>query len=48
MSAGSQRPDSIPEVGEDAAGMVQPVSGTALTAEEQEELRIELVKVSGP
>ncbi|MCJ8746194.1 hypothetical protein PDJAM_G00139020 [Pangasius djambal] len=42
---GAQRPDSIPEVGEDAAGTVQPASGTALTEEEQEELRSELVKV---
>ncbi|XP_058233695.1 tumor protein D52 isoform X1 [Hemibagrus wyckioides] len=42
---GSQRPDSIPEVGEDAASSVQPASSTALTEEEQEELRSELVKV---
>ncbi|XP_053084190.1 tumor protein D52 isoform X5 [Pangasianodon hypophthalmus] len=42
---GAQRPDSIPEVGEDAAGTVQPASDTALTEEEQEELRSELVKV---
>lgn len=46
MCAGSQRPDSIPEVGEDAASSVQPASSTALTEEEQEELRSELVKVS--
>lgn len=45
VSAGAQRPDSISEVGEDAASTVQPVAGTALTEEEQEELRSELVKV---
>lgn len=43
---GAQRPDSIPEVGEDAANTVQPASDTSLTEEEQEELRSELVKVS--
>ncbi|XP_027031565.1 tumor protein D52 isoform X1 [Tachysurus fulvidraco] len=42
---GSQRPDSIPEVGEDAASALQPAFSTALTEEEQEELRSELVKV---
>ncbi|XP_036422215.1 tumor protein D52 isoform X2 [Colossoma macropomum] len=43
---GTQRPDSIPEVGEDAVTTVeQPVSSTALTEEEQEELRNELAKV---
>ncbi|XP_053468966.1 tumor protein D52 [Ictalurus furcatus] len=42
---GAQRPDSIPEVGEDAANTVQPASDTSLTEEEQEELRSELVKV---
>ncbi|KAF5901243.1 tumor protein D52-like isoform X3, partial [Clarias magur] len=41
----AQRPDSIPEVGEDAASSVQPDSSTALTEDEQEELRSELVKV---
>ncbi|KAM9494424.1 tumor protein D52 [Clarias gariepinus] len=41
----AQRPDSIPEVGEDAASSVQPESDTGLTEEEQEELRSELVKV---
>lgn len=46
VSAGAQRPDSIPEVGEDAASAVQPISGTTLTEEEQEELHSELVKVS--
>lgn len=44
--AGAQRPDSIPEVGEDAASTMQPASGTALTEEEQAELHSELVKVS--
>ncbi|XP_060798711.1 tumor protein D52 isoform X3 [Neoarius graeffei] len=39
------RPDSIPEVGEDAASTMQPASGTALTEEEQAELHSELVKV---
>ncbi|KAJ8334277.1 hypothetical protein SKAU_G00399160 [Synaphobranchus kaupii] len=38
------RPDSIPEVGEDAAAAVG-VATTALTEEEQEELRSELAKV---
>ncbi|XP_060798710.1 tumor protein D52 isoform X2 [Neoarius graeffei] len=42
---GAQRPDSIPEVGEDAASTMQPASGTALTEEEQAELHSELVKV---
>lgn len=46
MSAGAQRSDFIPEEGEDAASAVQAASGTALTEEEQEELRSELVKVS--
>ncbi|KAJ8267575.1 hypothetical protein COCON_G00127470 [Conger conger] len=38
------RPDSIPEVGEDAAASVG-VTPTTLTQEEQEELRSELAKV---
>ncbi|KAL6456896.1 hypothetical protein MHYP_G00338590 [Metynnis hypsauchen] len=43
---GTQRPDSIPEVGEDAVTTVgQPASSIALTEEEQEELRNELAKV---
>ncbi|XP_017549332.1 tumor protein D52 isoform X4 [Pygocentrus nattereri] len=43
---GTQRPDSTPEVGEDAVTTVgQPASSTALTEEEQEELRNELAKV---
>ncbi|KAF7691301.1 tumor protein D52 isoform X1 [Silurus meridionalis] len=42
---GAQALDSTPEVGEDAAGMVQPASDPTLTEEEQEELRTELVKV---
>ncbi|XP_018582724.1 tumor protein D52 isoform X2 [Scleropages formosus] len=42
--AGSTRPDSIPEVGEDAASSVSG-SASALTEEEQEELRNELAKV---
>ncbi|KAL7829458.1 hypothetical protein AOLI_G00303430 [Acnodon oligacanthus] len=43
---GTQRPDSIPEVGEDAVTTVgQPASSTALTEEEQEELHNELAKV---
>ncbi|XP_035283902.1 tumor protein D52 isoform X6 [Anguilla anguilla] len=41
---GTPRPDSIPEVGEDAGAAVG-VSPTALTQEEQEELRNELAKV---
>ncbi|TSK31484.1 Tumor protein D52 [Bagarius yarrelli] len=41
----AQRPDSIPEVGEDAASTLQPASSTGLTEEEQEELHSELVKV---
>lgn len=46
VSAGAQRPDSIPEVGEDAASTVQHASDTALTEEEQEELCSELIKVN--
>ncbi|XP_051519916.1 tumor protein D52-like isoform X3 [Myxocyprinus asiaticus] len=43
---GTQRPDSIPEVGEDAVNTVGPsASTTALTEEEQAELRSELAKV---
>ncbi|XP_051526845.1 tumor protein D52-like isoform X2 [Myxocyprinus asiaticus] len=43
---GTQRPDSIPEVGEDAANTVGPSpSSMALTEEEQAELYSELVKV---
>lgn len=43
---GIQRPDSIPEVGEDAVTTVeQTAPSTALTEEEQEELRNELTKV---
>ncbi|KAK3511927.1 hypothetical protein QTP70_027588 [Hemibagrus guttatus] len=42
---GSQRPDSIPEVGEDAASSVQPASSPALTEEEQKELHSDLMKV---
>ncbi|KPP72399.1 tumor protein D52-like [Scleropages formosus] len=41
---GSTRPDSIPEVGEDAASSVSG-SASALTEEEQEELRNELAKL---
>ncbi|XP_064204235.1 tumor protein D52 isoform X3 [Anguilla rostrata] len=41
---GTPRPDSIPEVGEDAGAAVG-VSPPALTQEEQEELRNELAKV---
>ncbi|KAJ8273284.1 hypothetical protein GJAV_G00099790 [Gymnothorax javanicus] len=41
---GAPRPDSIPEVGEDAAAAVSE-SSSALTQEEQEELRNELAKV---
>ncbi|KAM6959471.1 tumor protein D52 isoform 2-T2 [Aplochiton taeniatus] len=41
-----QRPDSLPEVGEDAVNAVSPSpSVPALSEEEQEELREELVKV---
>ncbi|XP_007249371.3 tumor protein D52 isoform X4 [Astyanax mexicanus] len=43
---GIQRPDSIPEVGEDAVTTVgETTPSTALTEEEQEELRNELIKV---
>ncbi|XP_036411315.1 tumor protein D52 isoform X4 [Megalops cyprinoides] len=41
---GAQRPDSIPEVGEDAVTTVSQPTNT-LTEEEQEELRSELAKV---
>ncbi|KAG9355491.1 hypothetical protein JZ751_000329 [Albula glossodonta] len=41
---GTPRPDSIPEVGEDAVTTVSQAT-TALTEEEQEELRSELAKV---
>lgn len=48
VSAGTPRPDSIPEVGEDAVTTVgQGASSIGLTEEEQEELRNELVKVNG-
>ncbi|XP_051991120.1 tumor protein D52 isoform X4 [Xyrauchen texanus] len=43
---GTQRPDSIPEVGEDAVNTVGPSASTmALTEEEQAELHSELAKV---
>ncbi|XP_076157206.1 tumor protein D52 isoform X2 [Alosa pseudoharengus] len=43
---GAQRPDSIPEVGEDAVTTVgPPLPPPALTEEEREELRSELAKV---
>ncbi|KAI7798667.1 putative tumor protein D52 [Triplophysa rosa] len=43
---GTQRQDSVPEVGEDAVNTVGPsASSTALTEEEQAELRSELAKV---
>uniref|UniRef100_A0A3B1IGF9 Tumor protein D52 n=1 Tax=Astyanax mexicanus TaxID=7994 RepID=A0A3B1IGF9_ASTMX len=43
---GIQRPDCIPEVGEDAVTTVgETTPSTALTEEEQEELRNELIKV---
>ncbi|XP_030645380.1 tumor protein D52 [Chanos chanos] len=43
---GTQRPDSIPEVGEDAVTTVgQSTTPTPLTEEEQEELHNELAKV---
>lgn len=43
---GTQRPDSIPEVGEDAvAAVTEGPSTTGLTEEEQEELQSELAKV---
>ncbi|KAI4901988.1 hypothetical protein NFI96_017211 [Prochilodus magdalenae] len=47
LRRGTQRPDSVPEVGEDAVTTVgQPDSSSpALTEEEQEELRNELAKV---
>ncbi|XP_066571993.1 tumor protein D52 isoform X4 [Amia ocellicauda] len=41
---GISRPETIPEVGEDAASTVS-LSATSLTEEEQEELRNELAKV---
>ncbi|XP_062846829.1 tumor protein D52 isoform X3 [Trichomycterus rosablanca] len=43
--SGAQRQDSIPEVGEDAVTTVQSDFDTALTEEEQGELRNELAKV---
>lgn len=43
---GAQRPDSVPEVGEDAVTTVgPPLPPPTLTEEEQEELRSELAKV---
>ncbi|KAL2080544.1 hypothetical protein ACEWY4_024337 [Coilia grayii] len=45
-SRGAQRPDSIPEVGEDAVTTVGPPSHLpSLTEEEREELQAELTKV---
>lgn len=49
LSVGTLRHDSVPEVGEDAVNTVGPsASSTALTEEEQEELRSELAKVKHP
>lgn len=49
LSVGTQRQDSVPEVGEDAVNTVGPsASSTALTEEEQAELHSELAKVKHP
>ncbi|XP_028819013.1 tumor protein D52 isoform X2 [Denticeps clupeoides] len=42
---GAQRPDSLPEVGEDAVTTVDTTTSLGLTEEEQEELQNELAKV---